>query len=126
MLNALTPAHRTLLANVAGQLAIAPTPDFRAAAQQLETALSPAEKQAILAANSAARTQMRSLMEKARAQMPPPPAGAPPMAGRPAFGGPGGGPNAGPGPGGSGRQRTAGSVLLRSVTRSSGPSSMRS
>jgi len=114
MLNALTPAHRTLLANVAGQLAVAPAPDFRAAAQQLETALSPAEKQAILAADNTARTQMRSLMQQARAQMPPPPAGASPFPGRPPFGGPSGG------PGGTGRQRDAGTVLLR-MTRSSTP-----
>ncbi len=120
MLSALTPAHRTLLANVAGQLAVAATPDFRAAAQQLETALSPAEKQAILAADSTARTQMRSLMEKARAQMPSPPAGASAMPARPPFGGP----NAGPG--GQRRQRNAGTVLLRTTTRSSTPFMRRS
>jgi hypothetical protein len=116
MLGTLTPAHRTLLANVAGQLAVTTTPNFRAAAQRLDTALSPTEKQAILAADTSARNQMRTAFAQMRSQMPPPPAGASPYPGRPPFAGPGG-------PGGPGgerrsgqrRQRTAGSVLLRNA-----------
>lgn len=77
MLNALTPAHRTLLANLAGQLAVTTTPNFRATAQQLDSALSPSEKQAITTAETSARTQMRAAMAQARSQMSPPP-GAPP------------------------------------------------
>jgi Spy/CpxP family protein refolding chaperone len=68
MLAALTPAHRQLLANVVGQLAIAPTPDRRAAARKLDAALSPTEAHAVLAAELSARNQSRSLMQTARAQ----------------------------------------------------------
>jgi hypothetical protein len=116
MLGALTPAHRSLLANVAGQLAIAPAPNFRAAAQQLDTALSATEKQSILAADTSARNQMRTAFQQMRSQMPPPPAGASPFPGRPPFAGPGGpgGPN-GERRDGQRRQRTAGSVLLRNA-----------
>lgn len=111
ILGALTPAHRTLLAGIAGHLAVTTTPNFRAAAQQLEAALSPTEKQAILAANTNERTQMRSMMETMRAQMPPPPAGASPMPGHPAFGGPGGE------RGREHRHRDAGTVLLSTAMR---------
>ncbi|MBD5655686.1 MAG: hypothetical protein IAI50_10995, partial [Candidatus Eremiobacteraeota bacterium] len=41
MLAALTPQHLTLLGNVIGRLATSPTPDLQAAAQQLDSALSP-------------------------------------------------------------------------------------
>jgi Spy/CpxP family protein refolding chaperone len=68
MLGALSPAHRKLLADVVGQLAVAPNPDRKAAVQTLDAALSPSESQAILAAESSARTQSRSLMETARAK----------------------------------------------------------
>jgi hypothetical protein len=115
MLGTLTPAHRTLLANVAGQLAVAATPNFRAAAQQLDTALSPTEKQAILAADTNARTQMRTAFQQMRSQMPSPPAGASPFPGRPPFAGPGGPGGPGQRRDGQRRQRTAGSVLLRNA-----------
>lgn len=82
MLAALTPAHRTLLTNVVGQLAVATTPDLRAAAQQLDTALSPAEKQAILTADTNARTQMRTAFSQMRQQMPTRPGGPAPTASR--------------------------------------------
>jgi hypothetical protein len=111
ILGALTPAHRTMLARIAGQLAVTTTPNFRAASQQLETALSPTEKQTILASETSARTQMRAMMEKMRAQMPPPPAGASPMPGRPAFGGPGSE------HGREHRHPDAGTVLLRTAMR---------
>src|SRR5579875_1752962 len=68
MLNALTPAHRTLLSNVVGQLAVSPTPDFRAAAQQLDSALSAGEKQSILNAETTARSQMRNAIAQMRSQ----------------------------------------------------------
>ena len=68
ILGALTPAHRTLLANVVGQLAIAPNPDRNAAARTLDSALSPGEASAILSAETTAREQARSLMEASRAQ----------------------------------------------------------
>jgi hypothetical protein len=69
MLGALTPEHRALLASLVGQLATAPNPDPKAAAQQLDSALTPAESQAVLAAADQMRTQMRSTLEAARAQM---------------------------------------------------------
>ena len=69
LLGALTPAHRSLLAQVIGQLAIAPNPDRDAAVRQLNAALSPGEAQAIIAAHTAAMTQMHSIMEAAHQRM---------------------------------------------------------
>ena len=69
MLAALTPEHKALVATVVGQLAIAPDPDPRAAAQQLDNALSAAEKQAILKLGETLRTSSRSLMEAERTRM---------------------------------------------------------
>lgn len=112
MLNALTPAHRTLLSNVVGQLAVAPTPDVRAAARQLDSALSPSEKQAILNAQTSERTQMQSAMQQMRAQMPPPPGGTqrrPMMYGQERQGG------------GERRTPSAGIVLLRHAMMVRGP-----
>jgi hypothetical protein len=62
MLGALTSQHRALLANLVGQLAIAPKPDPEAAAKRLDAALSPSESKAVLAAAENAHTQMRTLM----------------------------------------------------------------
>ena len=68
MLNSLSPASRNLLASVVGQLAISPNPDFDAAANRLDAALSPGEKTAILNAHQSLFTQMRTLHEQLRAQ----------------------------------------------------------
>jgi hypothetical protein len=68
-LAALSSAHRSLLASVVGQLAIAANPDPAAAARTLDAALSPGEKQAILRAHASARSQMEAMMTAARAQM---------------------------------------------------------
>ena len=65
VLAALTPAHKQLLATLVGQLAIADTPNVKAAAAQLDAALGASEKQAILAAHS----QMAAQMKAQRAQM---------------------------------------------------------
>jgi hypothetical protein len=65
MLDALSPQHRTLLATVAGQLATSQMPNLQAAARQLDSALSPHEAEAILAAQSALRSQMRGDMQNA-------------------------------------------------------------
>ena len=62
ILGALTPAHRSLLASIAGQIATSVTPDFKGAASRLDSALSSGEKQAILNAAQNARTKQRSLM----------------------------------------------------------------
>jgi Spy/CpxP family protein refolding chaperone len=59
----LSPAHRKLLADVVGQLAVSPNPDREAAAKTLDAALSPNEAQAILAAETSARTQSRAQFE---------------------------------------------------------------
>jgi hypothetical protein len=63
MLGALTPAHRALLSSVAGQLTTSTNPDYRAAAARLDAALSPAEKQAVLAAAKSWRQKMMTLMK---------------------------------------------------------------
>ena len=81
ILNALTPAHKSLLASVAGQLATSVNPDYDAAANRLDSALSAGEKQKIVAAAQSAMAKGRALMESMRAQMPPPgaPMGGPMM-----------------------------------------------
>ena len=66
MLSALSPAHRALLANIAGQLAISPNPDRAAAARALDAALSQGESRSIMTTATGARTQQRALMEAAR------------------------------------------------------------
>jgi len=68
ILASLSPAHRALLANIIGQLAIAPNPDRAAAARALDAALTPGEARSILATQTAARNQSHTLMENARAQ----------------------------------------------------------
>jgi hypothetical protein len=72
VLAALTPAHRALLASIVGNLAIAPDPDHKAAAARLDSALSPGEKSAVLAAHKTAMTQMHDAMHAMMAQMPQP------------------------------------------------------
>ncbi|MGH7715010.1 MAG: hypothetical protein ACREML_03330 [Vulcanimicrobiaceae bacterium] len=72
VLAALTPSHRTLLASIAGNMAIAPNPDRKAAAARLDAALSPAEKSAVLAAHKSAMTQMHDAMHAMMARMPRP------------------------------------------------------
>ena len=69
MLGSLTPAHRTQLANLLGQYAIASNPDPRVAAAQIDAFLSPGEKNAVLATQANARTRERALMQSARQQM---------------------------------------------------------
>ena len=64
MLDALTPQHRQLLANVVGQLAISPNPDRRAAAAQLDAALSPSEKQNIVSIHQGAIDQMQAMVQQ--------------------------------------------------------------
>ncbi len=69
MLNALTPAHRTLLAQVVGQLAIAANPDAAAASRQLDASLSPTESRTIVSINTSLEQQTRTIMESAHQQM---------------------------------------------------------
>jgi len=65
VLGSISPAHRQLLAQVVGNLAISPNPDWEAAARQLDSALSPSEAQTVLAAHQAGMQQMMSIMQSA-------------------------------------------------------------
>lgn len=69
ILGALTPAHRNLLASVAGQLAVSTNPDPKAAIQKLDAALTGGEKQAILNAAQSFMSQQRAMREQALAKM---------------------------------------------------------
>ncbi len=69
MLNALSPAHRTLLAQVVGQLVIAQSPDLAAAAKQIDAQLSPAESKSVLSISSSTAQQVQQVLEAARQQM---------------------------------------------------------
>lgn len=68
MLEALTPAHRALLASIAGQLATSTQPNLRSAEHRLDAALSPKESQAILGAVKSAHEKMHALWIAARKQ----------------------------------------------------------
>jgi hypothetical protein len=78
VLGALTPAHKQLYAQVVGNLAIAASPDPRAAAKQLDDALSANEKTAILNAQKQFFTQMKAMRQQMMANHPwPKPSGSP-------------------------------------------------
>ncbi|MBC5806065.1 MAG: hypothetical protein DLM53_09520 [Candidatus Eremiobacter antarcticus] len=68
ILGILTPQQRTRLAQIAGNLAIAPNPSLDAAAQQLQNALSSAQSQRILSTHSALMQQAAGLMQSAKTQ----------------------------------------------------------
>jgi Spy/CpxP family protein refolding chaperone len=117
VLGDLTPAHRSLLAQVIGSLAISPNPDHDAAVRQLNAALSPGEAQAVVSTHSAAMAQMKALMESAHQKFQ---AILTPQqrAQQPSWSSHGGPPNGGP-PNGeppmgmhSASQLTAGDILL--------------
>jgi len=63
MLTALAPPHRQLLASIAARLATSTSPDYNDAARQLDVALTPAEKHAILTAVKAEHEKQRVIME---------------------------------------------------------------
>jgi hypothetical protein len=69
VLSSLTPAHRALLARIAGQLAVSTNPDRRAAARQLDAVLSSREKSVILSQQSHVMSQMRAYGEQMHHQM---------------------------------------------------------
>jgi hypothetical protein len=69
VLGALTPAHRNLLASLAGQLAVSTSPDPKAAIAKLDAALTSGEKQAILNAAQSFMSQQRAMREQAIAKM---------------------------------------------------------
>jgi hypothetical protein len=68
MLASLSPAHRTAVANVIGQLATSPNPNPALAARQIDAVLTQAEGQSILRTHQAAKTQMQTLHSQMRAQ----------------------------------------------------------
>ena len=70
MLAALSPAHKQLVAQIAGQLAVAPNPDFPAAVRKLDASLTPAEQQSVLRTHEAFKQQMHSVMEQAFKSLP--------------------------------------------------------
>jgi hypothetical protein len=69
MLNSISPAQRTLLAQAVGQMAIAPNPDVAAAAKQLDASLTPAQAKAILGISASLEQQARQVMDSAHQQM---------------------------------------------------------
>lgn len=69
MLNTLSLAHRTLLAQIVGQLAISPNPDVNAAARTLDAALSQSEGRSILSIASSLESQSRQIMDAAHQQL---------------------------------------------------------
>jgi len=69
MLSALTAEHRAEIARVIGSLAISTNPDPRAAARDIDAMLSPRERDAILSAQTAERSQMQALHQQMLAQM---------------------------------------------------------
>jgi hypothetical protein len=70
MLNALTPAHRQLVAQVAGQLAVATNPDFEGAVRKINASLSPAESQNVLRIHEQSKQQMHAIMQQAFKSLP--------------------------------------------------------
>lgn len=77
MLAALTPQHRQLLASIAGNLAVAEHPNYRGAVEQLDSALSPSEKSAVIGAAKSMRQQMRAMRPARSGGMPRPRIGTP-------------------------------------------------
>lgn len=78
VLAALTPAHKQLYAQIVGNLAIAASPDPRAAAAQLDAALSASEKTTILNAHKQFASQMMVMRKQMLANHPrPKPSGSP-------------------------------------------------
>jgi hypothetical protein len=69
MLATLSPAQRTQLAQVVGQLAIAQTPDTAAAAKTLDASLTQAQAKNILSISSSLDDQVRQVMDASRKQM---------------------------------------------------------
>jgi hypothetical protein len=69
LLRALTPVHKALLADLEGTLAISEDPDVAGAVRQLNAALSPAERQAILNAAQSAEANKLSLTQGMHPQL---------------------------------------------------------
>ena len=63
ILSALTPAHRTFLSQLVGDLAVSPNPDAAGAARQLNATLSSGEGRAVVTAEQTQETRMLSAMQ---------------------------------------------------------------
>jgi hypothetical protein len=68
MLAALTPQHRTAIANWVGEAAVSPNPDPRVVAQRIDALLTRSEAQNVVNLASSERVNARNMMESARAQ----------------------------------------------------------
>lgn len=68
LIGALTPAHRALLAQIVGSLAIAPAPDLEGAARQLNAALSSGEAQNVVRLEQARESAALQAMQQLAAQ----------------------------------------------------------
>ncbi|HWT04342.1 MAG TPA: hypothetical protein VN224_01165 [Xanthomonadales bacterium] len=106
--NDLSAGSRAKVQGIVDQVNNGQLTDLRAAAQQIDAALTPAETKAILG-------ERDKLMQTMRANMPPRPDGAMPGPNGAAPNGPppNGGPNNADHPRGFGRNQTPGSFLLR-------------
>jgi hypothetical protein len=69
ILSSMSPAHLRGVATTIGNLAIEQNPDIRAAARRIDTMLTPGERQRVMTAHEAFRTQSRQLHEQMRADM---------------------------------------------------------
>lgn len=69
ILRTLTPAHRTAVADLFGQLAISSNPDPASAARQLDSILTQSERQQILSEAANFKASAKSLHEQLRSQM---------------------------------------------------------
>lgn len=69
ILSGLTPVHRRAIAAEIGNLVTSPNPDVDAAAKQIDSILSPGERERILQAHDAFASQSRQLHEQMKSQM---------------------------------------------------------
>ena len=68
MLAALTPQHRTAIANLLGEAAVSPNPDPHVVAQRIDALLTRSEAQNVVNVAASERANVRTMMESARAQ----------------------------------------------------------
>jgi hypothetical protein len=69
VLASISPIHRKVVAEEIGQLAISANPNPELVAKQIDSLLSPSERQAILNAHSSLKTAAKALHEKMKAQI---------------------------------------------------------
>src|SRR5579863_3106137 len=69
ILSSLSPIHLREIGATIGNLAIAQNPDVQAAAKQIDRVLSPGERQRVVSAHEAFRSQSQQLHDQMRAQM---------------------------------------------------------